>query len=498
MEKRSKYSLMSGVLYQIINTSMGLILPYLFITSFGSETNGLLSSVTQLFVYLELLEAGVGTTTQQALYKPLAQGDKSGVSSILSATNLYYRRTGIVYGLLVIVLSFLYPLLVDSQISYTTIFAVIFLQGIGAVCSYLFSAKYSILFKADGRIYVSNIILLVATVLRNAGKIVAIKLGYGIIVVQAANLAIILVQSLVIVWYAKKKYVWLKIKEKPAFEAISQKNSVLLQQIAWLAFNHTDILVLTIASRDLTLVSVYAMYMLVFEAIQNLIETAKNSFQFKLGWKSQKSHAEFREYFRKYENYYLASTFALFSITSILITPFMKIYTSAATDANYMMIGLPYLFLIMKLLYMLRGLGKQVIEAVGDFKKTQHVAIIETITNMVLSLVLVFFWGIYGVLIGTIVALLFSAIAYLRHYNKNILKDGKNIEIIQIVIYFVLAMTLTIMMNPLIENVKTYLKLIVYAIPVCLSVFIIFGSIALILDKIINKNILCDNKEERQ
>lgn len=104
-EKKSLANLMTGVSYQIINTLLGLVLPYLFITSFGSETNGLLSSITQLFVYVNLLEAGVGAASVQAMYRPLANGDRDGVNGILAATTRFYLRTGILYVLVVILLT---------------------------------------------------------------------------------------------------------------------------------------------------------------------------------------------------------------------------------------------------------------------------------------------------------------------------------------------------------------------------------------------------------
>lgn len=89
----------SGVLGQIITLGLGIILPRLFILSFGSEMNGLLSSINQFYVYIGLLEAGVGTATLQALYAPISSQDKVKINSILSATNLYYYKTGIFYGI---------------------------------------------------------------------------------------------------------------------------------------------------------------------------------------------------------------------------------------------------------------------------------------------------------------------------------------------------------------------------------------------------------------
>ena len=80
-KKRSVYNLLFSAFGQIVTIAFGVILPKLFIVSFGSEVNGLLSSVTQAFVYVNLLEAGVGTATLQALYGPIARKDQHGICS---------------------------------------------------------------------------------------------------------------------------------------------------------------------------------------------------------------------------------------------------------------------------------------------------------------------------------------------------------------------------------------------------------------------------------
>ena len=66
--RRSVLNLISAVLGQILGIAIGFLLPWLFITSFGSEINGLLSSANQILVYLALFEAGVGAVSLQALY----------------------------------------------------------------------------------------------------------------------------------------------------------------------------------------------------------------------------------------------------------------------------------------------------------------------------------------------------------------------------------------------------------------------------------------------
>ena len=74
-DNRIKYNLLSGFAYQIILIALSFLLPRLYLENFGSEVNGILSTIKQIFVYMSLLEAGVGLATMQALYKPVAQQD---------------------------------------------------------------------------------------------------------------------------------------------------------------------------------------------------------------------------------------------------------------------------------------------------------------------------------------------------------------------------------------------------------------------------------------
>ena len=92
-DNRIKYNLLSGFLYQIILIAVGFLLPRLYLENFGSEVNGVLSTIKQIFTYMCLLEAGVGLATTQALYKRIGQNDYNSASAVLSATNSYYKKT---------------------------------------------------------------------------------------------------------------------------------------------------------------------------------------------------------------------------------------------------------------------------------------------------------------------------------------------------------------------------------------------------------------------
>ena len=60
--------------------------------------------------------------------------------------------------------------------------------------------------------------------------------------------------------------------------------------------------------------------------------------------------------------------------------------------------------------------------AAGHFKETRKGAWVEAIVNIVLSVILVFNFGLIGAAIGTIVAMLIRTIEFVYHANKYILK----------------------------------------------------------------------------
>ena len=109
-DSRLKNNLLSSLIYQVILISLSFLIPRLYLENFGSEINGVLNTIKQIFAYMVLLEAGVGLATTQALYKKIANSDYPGASSVLSATHKYYIKTGILYLAIVVIIAVVYSL----------------------------------------------------------------------------------------------------------------------------------------------------------------------------------------------------------------------------------------------------------------------------------------------------------------------------------------------------------------------------------------------------
>lgn len=420
-KQKSKQILIFGIISQAVTLLLGILLPKLLIGGFGSEVNGLLSSVKQIFVYVALLEAGVGTAALQAMYAPIASNNRQKASEIMAATDRYFRRTGFLYGLSVIALAFAYPFIFHVDLNPITVAVVILLQGSAGVIRYFFQGKLVILLRVDGRSYVTLNIQTVVTITSYTAQIVLILLGFDIIAVQVAYFLTNLIQMIYMTRYVKKQYPWLDFSVQPDYKALGQSKFVIVHQLSGLIFNNTDMIILTYFC-GLKTVSVYALYNLIFSSVGNIIDTLCSSVEFVMGQAFNSDRERFMRLQETYETYYLGFSFALFTVALIMIPSFMRIYAGEFTDANYTDEYLPFLFVAVNVLMYARRTSSQIINFAGTFKQTQWRSIIESVINLTVSLIMVQYIGIYGVLVGTIAALFYRTNDIIIYANWNILQ----------------------------------------------------------------------------
>lgn len=57
-QRNSINNLVWGIIGNLITSIVAIVIPRLFIVNYGSEINGLLASIRQIYVYLALLEIG--------------------------------------------------------------------------------------------------------------------------------------------------------------------------------------------------------------------------------------------------------------------------------------------------------------------------------------------------------------------------------------------------------------------------------------------------------
>lgn len=126
--------------------------------------------------------------------------------------------------------------------------------------------------------------------------------------------------------------------------------------------------------------------------------------------------------YKTYELFYYTITTIAYTCTIILIVPFITVYTFGITDANYIRPVFATLLVLSEFVWAIRLPYSSITLAAGHFKETRKGAWVEAISNIVISLILVWKYGIIGVAIGTLVAMVIRTVEFVYHTNKYILK----------------------------------------------------------------------------
>lgn len=421
--KRGLLNIATGLLSQVVVILLGLIIPYLTIGNYGSEVNGYMTMVAQIYAYIALLEAGLGTAALQALYRPVAEHNREAISAIINASTQYYRKLSIVYALAVCVAGLLLPVFLNSTLDSIEITAYFLLFGASNVINFMFTASMRPLLLAEGKTYVTDNITTIFHVVSQFAKIFLLGLNLNIVVLQFVYSAINILQIGVYYIYFYKFYGWIDKTILPAKDALRQKNIFLIQQIRDLIFSCTDVVLLSIVC-DLTIASIYAVYMLIFNALNTAIISLTTGTLFILGQIYSKSRERYFRAHRLYEITLLIATFTVFTVAYLLCEPFIRLYTQDIADINYVDAYLPLLFALSGLLTICRLTSLRLINFAYHAKKALKQTIVEAVINIVLSLILVQTMGIHGVLIATCIALFVRLLVVTSYVYKNILHQS--------------------------------------------------------------------------
>ncbi|MGG0788111.1 polysaccharide transport protein [Peribacillus simplex] len=422
--KRALRNLIANLLLQVVTVIGGLLVPILIIKTYGSDVNGLNASINQAIAYLHLVEAGIGMASIQALYSPLAIRKWKAINGILSASQHLYNKSGFIFIILVCCLAIIYPFIVDNEIDSHISIGLVLILGGGGVIEYFLHGKYRVLLTADQKGYIIFNVQTLATILSTVLKIVLILEGSNILIVQAVSTVVFLIRVLLLKMYIRKHYSNVVFNEEPDIKSLNKKNDIFLHQISFLVLNSTDILIITIFC-SLNDVSVYSIYNIVFGAIGALVVSlSASSLTAAFGQLiAMKDYKTLKVVYEDYEFVYFIFIFWVFSVTFLMVLPFIELYTANVHDVNYMDQVLPYLFVTIGIFNHARNPLVALINAAGHFKETKYRALIEAIINLVASLILVNFYGVYGVLIGSIMAFIYRTTDTIWYANYNILKQ---------------------------------------------------------------------------
>ena len=368
--------------------------------------------------------------------------------------------------------------------------SLVLIISISTLAEYYFGMTYKLYLQAEQKTYITSIIQMVGYILNTLAIIVLVKCNASIQVVKLASSIIFVLRPIVQNIYVKKKYN-INLKDSDKDYQLKQKWDGLAQHIASVVHSNTDVTILTLFTQ-ITEVSVYSVYYLVVKGINSIIQAFTGGIDASFGDMIVKGEQEqLNKSFKTYELFYYTIITIAYICTILLIVPFIFVYTKEITDANYIRPVFATLLALAEFVWAIRLPYSSITLAAGHFKETQKGAWVEAISNIVISLILVWKYGIVGVAIGTLVAMIIRTVEFVYHTNKYILERKQSESTIRfgIIAIQLIVVALLSKLLPTYEFTN-YLIWIKYACMVLILTLIIVLPINLIVYKKDAKDLL--------
>lgn len=402
-QSRSKISLLNAVTAMgmtLVNGLLGIVVTRFVIESFGSDFNGLNSTANQIVNVLLVLEGGFTMASNVALFAPLTKGDYALVNGVLAATRSKFRRLGLIFLAVGLVISVGYGFAVNSALPAEFVMTVIVMTVIPAAFNLFYATTYRVLLQTQQKEYVINIITIVTIGLGHLANIVMILMDGPMWMVRFNTMICGLLNSLLIAFYVKRRTPFLKLDTEPRPELIKGTNDVMIQRITGVIYNSAPIVFLSLSpSGGTVLASVYAVYNNVFTMLKALLHGVIDAPRLSFGQLlTEQKRDEVWPVFAQYEYAAFSAIFVLLSTCCTLIMPFIGLYMDGISDANYFDMVIAIFMVLITVVEMLHIPSGHMINMAGEFRVSKNFQMISCVVLLISMIVGGSLWGVYGML----------------------------------------------------------------------------------------------------
>ena len=415
--------------------------------------NGLLSNVLGL---LALSELGISTAISYSLYKPLANKETNNIKVLMRFYQKAYRVIALVILVLGLILIPFLPWFIKdtSGIENLTFIYLIFLGNM--VITYLFSYKRTLI-TADQQNYKIMPKIMLSNFLLTVFQITALLIFKNYIIYLLVQSLFVVIENLLVNHVINREYPYLN--EKVTEKLPKEELRTITTNIKALMYHKAGSYVLSASDNiiiskfiGIVTVGVYSNYVLIVNMVNSFITVLINNVTASFGnliakEDSKKSLSVFDEM--------NLICFILYGIASVcfvnIFTPFIELFFGEKFVLPIIVV------MLISLNNFLVGLNLAPItiqSAAGLYNNDRYVPIIQSIINIVISVILVFPLGIMGVLLGTLISQILPVIvkpviAYKHVFNEKVSLYFKNLgkQLTLLVISIILSYSLLLLIG---------------------------------------------------
>jgi O-antigen/teichoic acid export membrane protein len=405
---------------QFITLALAFVSRTVFIKALGAEYLGLNGLFLNVLNALSLAEMGIGTAIVYALYKPIAENDTEQIKSILS----FYRRCYFFIGIFIIAIGSLMlpflPYLIKGEVSVpVNIYNVYLCFLANSAIGYFFAHKRTIIDETQNK-YLTNAVDFSGKTLISVVQIFILIKFQNYMAFLYAQIAGTLLASIVIYLLANKKYSYIKEPSKPLAKEKRKKiwsnvSILFLHKIGGIAVFSTDFLIIS-AFVGIAEVGIYSNYTLIVNTVSIFISLFLAGANASIG--NAIATLDKKELYAVFKKI----SFLIFCISGIsticllnLLNPFIELWIGNSYLFSYsIVIAMSANFFLMQNRLVILTFKYDA----GIFRPDMYKPLIEVVFNLGLSIFLVHYYGILGVMIATLantVLICIGTEAYIVH-----------------------------------------------------------------------------------
>lgn len=421
--KKFLHNSSSTALMQIVTMIVGFIIPRIMLQTYGSEINGLVSSISQFLSYFNLVEAGLSGAAVYALYKPLAEGNHKEISAVVSAAKRFYTLSGFIFVSLTLGLAVIYPIFIKTNaIAPLQVGLLVLVLGVSGALEFFTMAKYRVLLSADQKTYVISIAFTIQIILNTLIIVVLSHIRVNIVILRAVAVLSIFICSIILASYVTVKYKYINYKENPNNEALKKRWDALYMQLLGAAQVGGPVIIATIYT-NLKMVSVYTIYNMILTGINGVLSIFFTGISASFGDViAQNKQNTLQKAYREFEFFYYVLVSIVYSVLVVVIMPFIRIYTKGINDINYDMPIIGFLFVLNGLFSNIKTPQDMLMISAGLYKETRLHSTIQGLITIVGGIMLVPILGIAGILMASAASNIFRCIVQLFFIPRNVTK----------------------------------------------------------------------------
>ncbi len=405
------YNFISSVGGQLVTILMHFFIRTVFINTLGKAYLGVGGLFSNILTMLSLTELGVGSAILFKLYDPIARGDHHRVAVLMKFYKNVYRLIGLVVSVLgLCLIPFLPNLIKDyDKLQALNLNAVLIfcLYLAKSVSSYLFFAYKSAIIRANQKEYLINIFTYIFTILGGVAQIVCLLVFPNFEIYIAISILQVVLHNVAIAMLANRMYPYINEKTEDRIEKTEIKGllkdcgALFLYKLNGVVLKATDNIVIS-TFIGIDMVGMYSNYYIFYTTINGLFTKIFGSVAHSLG-NLHTTHDDAHEY-------------EIFEVVNLLTailggTAFAGLFVVGDEFVLHWIgaswqLAQPFSFLMGFEIYTLavRVALSKYRTTMGLFQQAKWRPLAGMIINLVVSIALVNFWGICGVLVGTLVA----------------------------------------------------------------------------------------------